>query len=46
MAKGQKRSGREAKKPKADKKPGVTTMSPFDRSLPPAKKIPPKPAGA
>lgn len=45
MAKGQKRSGREAKKPKADKKPGVTTVSPFDRSVPPPKKAGPKPAG-
>jgi hypothetical protein len=45
MAKGQKRSGREPKKPKADKKPGVTTVSPFDRSVPPAKKAAPKPAG-
>lgn len=45
MAKGQKRSGREAKKPKADKKPGVTTISPFDRSIAPPKKAPPKPAG-
>lgn len=40
MAKGQKRSTRELKKPKADKKPATVTASPF--SQPPSSK---KPAG-
>jgi hypothetical protein len=40
MAKGQKRSGREAKKPKADKKPSAaSSVSPF--TVPPGKKKPP-----
>ena len=43
MAKGQKRSGREAKKPKADKKPAAAPASPF--SQPPAAKKPPPPSG-
>jgi hypothetical protein len=43
MAKGQKRSTREIKKPKADKKPAAATASPF--SQPPGGKKPgPKPA--
>ena len=36
MAKGQKRSGREPKKPKADKKPAAVSASPF--SQPPKSK--------
>ena len=40
MAKGQKRSGREAKKPKGEKKPAAVTASPFSRE-PPPKKSPP-----
>ena len=36
MAKGQKRSGREPKKPKAEKKKGVTAASPF--LVPPSKR--------
>ncbi|GGC42371.1 hypothetical protein GCM10011504_21010 [Siccirubricoccus deserti] len=40
MAKGQKRSNREIKKPKAPKKPEAITASPFSRE-PPAKKPPP-----
>jgi hypothetical protein len=44
MAKGQKRSGREAKKPKAAKKPDATPTSPF--SQPPTSKKPaPKTGG-
>ncbi len=38
MAKGQKRSTREMKKPKADKKPAAVTASPF--SQPPSGKKP------
>ena len=38
MAKSQKRSSREAKKPKADKKPAAATASPF--SQPPSSKKP------
>ena len=44
MAKGQKRSGREAKKPKASKKPAATPASPF--SQPPAAKKPPAKTGS
>jgi hypothetical protein len=44
MAKGQKRSGREAKKPKATKKPDAPAASPF--SQPPSSKKPaPKTGG-
>jgi hypothetical protein len=39
MAKGQKRSNREIKKPKAPKKPTGVIVSPFSRE-PPAKKPP------
>jgi hypothetical protein len=39
MAKGQKRSTREAKKPKAEKKPAAAAASPFTRE--PTKKSPP-----
>lgn len=39
MAKGQKRSTREAKKPKAEKKPAPVAASPFTRE--PTKKVPP-----
>ena len=39
MAKGQKRSGREPKKPKAAKKP-VATAPVFDRPPPPKKPLP------
>ena len=41
MAKGQKRSNRELKKPKADKKAAPVTASPFSRE--PPKKAPPPP---
>ena len=44
MAKGQKRSGREAKKPKATKKPAAPATSPFTRE--PTKKSPPPPREA
>jgi hypothetical protein len=40
MAKGQKRSGREPKKPKAAKRPASPPASPF--SQPPTAKKPPK----
>jgi hypothetical protein len=40
MAKGQKRSGREPKKPKAAKKPPVATASVFNRPPPPKKPLP------
>jgi hypothetical protein len=43
MAKGQKRSGREAKKPKAAKKPAAAPTSPF--SQPPTSKKPAKTGG-
>lgn len=39
MAKGQKKSNREAKKPKADKKPTVAA-TPFARDMPVKKPIP------
>ncbi len=42
MAKGQKRSNRELKKPKADKKAAPVSASPFSRPPPPQKK--PSPA--
>jgi hypothetical protein len=42
MAKGQKRSGREVKKPKADKKPTTVSESPFKTPPPTGKQ--PKPA--
>jgi len=38
MAKGQKRSGRETKKPKADKKPAPPSTSPFAQPPPPPRK--------
>ena len=44
MAKGQKRSGREPKKPKASKKPAAPPASPFSQQ-PAAKKPAPKSAG-
>ncbi|MGG5808130.1 hypothetical protein [Falsiroseomonas sp. CW058] len=44
MAKGQKRSGREAKKPKAAKKPEAPPPSPFTQ-VPSGKKPTPKTAG-
>jgi len=40
MAKGQKRSTRELKKPKGDKKPPGATVSPFSREPPPKKPAP------
>ena len=43
MAKGQKRSTREAKKPKAEKKPAPVAASPFTRE--PTKKSPPPRGG-
>jgi hypothetical protein len=43
MAKGQKRSGREPKKPKASKKPAAPAASPFTQ--PPAAKRPPAKTG-
>ncbi len=42
MAKGQKKSNREAKKPKADKKPAPVSASPFSRPAP----APKSPRGA
>jgi len=44
MAKGQKRSNRELKKPKATKQPVAAAASPFSRE-PPAKKPPPPRTG-
>lgn len=44
LAKGQKRSTREAKKPKADKKPAAATASPFTKE--PAKKPAPPRSGS
>lgn len=44
MAKGQKRSTRELKKPKADKKPAPPAASPFSRE-PPKKAPPPRSGG-
>lgn len=44
MAKGQKRSSRETKKPKAEKKPAPVTASPFSRE-PPKKGPPPRSGG-
>jgi hypothetical protein len=43
MAKGQKRSNRELKKPKSAKKVAAVTTSPFSRE-PPPKKPPARPA--
>jgi hypothetical protein len=43
MAKGQKRSGREPKKPKAAKKPDAAPVSPFTQ--PPTSKKPPAKTG-
>lgn len=40
MAKGQKRSNREAKKPKAAKKPMPVAVSPFSRESPPKRPVP------
>lgn len=45
MAKGQKRSNREAKKPKAAKKPAPVPVSPFSRE-PPKKGPPPARGGS
>jgi hypothetical protein len=45
MAKGQKRSGREPKKPKAAKKPAAAPPSAFTQA-PPAKRPLPKTGGA
>jgi hypothetical protein len=44
MAKGQKRSGREPKKPKADKKPAPPPASPFSQ-VPSSRKPTPKTGG-